>query len=223
MGALVGYLGGVVVTRARAAGWIAPGGRRIAVLMLAVLAFLVAEEVGVNYFVAAFVAGIAFRAGVGADDEEATELPELIGRVLALAVWFVFGAGLLLDGLELVDWRIALYAVLSLTVVRMGPVALSMIGAGFSGPATAFIGWFGPRGLASVVFGLLIAEELPADDPRVQTVLATVVLTVVLSVLAHGISGRPLSTWMRRKEPASVSADEDTQTRPPSTFGRPRS
>ena len=70
---------------------------------------------------AAFVAGFAFRAGTGEDDEEATELPELIGRVLALAVWFVFGAALLVDGLELVDWRIAMYAVLSLTVVRMAP------------------------------------------------------------------------------------------------------
>ena len=104
---------------------------------MAVLAFLVAEETGVNYFVAAFVAGFAFRAGTGEDDEEATELPELIGRVLALAVWFVFGAGLLLDGLEIVDWRIALYAVLSLTVVRMVPVAISMIGAGFSSPRHA--------------------------------------------------------------------------------------
>ncbi len=186
VGVLVGYLGGVVVTRARAAGWIAPGGRRIAVLMLAVMAFLVAEEVGVNYFVAAFVAGIAFRAGIGKDDEEATDLPELVGRVLALAVWFAFGAAFLLDGLELVDWRIALYSVLSLTLVRMAPVAISMIGAGFDRRATLFVGWFGPRGLASVVFGLLIVEELPADDPRVRTVLSTIALTVLLSVLAHG-------------------------------------
>ena len=103
------------------------------------------------------------------------------------------GAALLLDGLEVVDWRIALYAVLSLTVVRMVPVAISMIGAGFTRPATLFIGWFGPRGLASVVFGLLIVEELPVDDPRVQTVLSTIVLTVLLSVVAHGISGRPLT------------------------------
>ena len=173
----------------------------------AALAFLVAQETGVNYFVAAFVAGFAFRAGTGEDDEEATELPELIGQVLALAVWFVFGAGLLLDGLELVDWRIALYAVLSLTVVRMAPVAISMIGAGFSRPATLFIGWFGPRGLASVVFGLLIVEELPVDDPRVQTVLSTIVLTVLLSVIAHGVSGRPLAAWMRRQEPTSDEAE----------------
>lgn len=204
IGALVGYVGGLVVTRARAAGWIAPGGRRIAVLALAVLAFLVGQEAGVNYFVAAFVGGFAFRAGTGADDEEATELPELIGRVLALAVWFVFGAVLVLDGLDVVDWRIAVYAVLSLTVVRMAPVALSMVGAGFSRPATLFIGWFGPRGLASVVFGLLIVEELPIDDPGVQTVISTIVLTVLLSVIVHGISARPLSAWMRRQDAPAV-------------------
>jgi NhaP-type Na+/H+ or K+/H+ antiporter len=209
IGGLVGYLGGVVVTRARARGWIAPGGRRIAVLTLPFLAFLVADETGVNYFVAAFVAGFAFRAGTGQEDEEATELPELIGRVFSLAVWAVFGAGLVLDGLERVDWRIALYAVLSLTAVRMLPVAISMIGAGFSRPATLFVGWFGPRGLASVVFGLLIVEELPVDDPRVETVLSTIVLTVLLSVIAHGISGRPFSAWFGRQEPTPEGSTGD--------------
>ena len=202
IGVIVGYLGGRGLTRAHTAGWVAPGGRRIGVLMLAALAFLVAQAAGVNYFVAAFVAGLAFRAGTGVDDEEATELPELIGRVLALVVWFVFGADLILEGLDHVDWRIALYAVLSLTVIRMVPVAISMIGAGFSRPVTVFIGWFGPRGLASVVFGLLIVEELPLEDPRVQTVLSTIVLTVVLSVVAHGITGRPLTAWLARRESA---------------------
>jgi NhaP-type Na+/H+ or K+/H+ antiporter len=223
IGAVVGYLGGVVVSRARAHGWIAPGGRRIAVLMLAVLAFLVARQTGVNYFVAAFVAGFAFRAGTGHDDAEATELPELIGRVLALAVWFVFGAGLLLDGLELVDGRIVVYSLLSLTVVRMVPVALSVTGAGIGGPATLFIGWFGPRGLASVVFGLLIVEELPVDDPRVRTVLSTIVLTVLLSVVAHGVSGRPLSAWMSRQESASDRNTEAAVIRPRTRFGHHRS
>jgi NhaP-type Na+/H+ or K+/H+ antiporter len=205
IGAVVGFVGGVVVTRARAHGWIATGGRRIAVLALPILAFLVAEETGVNYFVAAFVAGFAFRAGTGREDEEATELPELIGQVLSLAVWFVFGAALLVDGLEGLDWRIAVYAVLSLTVVRLVPVAISMIGSGFGRPATLFIGWFGPRGLASVVFGLLIVEELPVDDPGVQTVVSAIVLTVLLSVIAHGISGRPLSAWMGARDPAGTA------------------
>jgi sodium/hydrogen antiporter len=183
------------------------------VLTLPVLAFLIADQAGVNYFVAAFVAGLGFRAGTGRDDEEATELPELIGSILSLTVWGVFGAALLLDGLEGVDWRIAVYAVLSLTVVRMLPVAISMIGAGFSRPATLFIGWFGPRGLASVVFGLLIVEELPVDDPRVQTVVSTIVLTVLLSVIAHGISGRPLSAWMGRQAQESAGTTNDATIR----------
>lgn len=210
IGAIAGYLGGFALTRARDHQWIDPGGGRIVALMLSVMAFLVAEAAGVNYFVAAFVAGVAFRTGIGHDDDEVTELPELLGQVLALAVWFVFGAGLLWQGLELIDWRIAVYGVLSLTVVRMVPVAISMMGAGYGRPAIAFIGWFGPRGLASVVFGLLIIEELPADDQRVQTVLATIVFTVLLSVVAHGITARPLTAWMR----GHSSTDEVTDGTP---------
>jgi NhaP-type Na+/H+ or K+/H+ antiporter len=222
IGLVVGYVGGLVVTKTTAKGWIAPGGRRVAVLMLAVLAFLVAEKLGVNYFVASFVAGVAFRAGIRDDDEQAAELPELIGGVLSLAVWFVFGAGLLLDGLDRASWRIALYAVLSLTVVRIAPVAISVMGTRLGRPATLFIGWFGPRGLASVVFGLLIVEELPHDDPRVQTVLATIVLTVLLSVVAHGISARPLTAWMKQHAPEQNTDDESSAIRSPSPFGRSR-
>jgi NhaP-type Na+/H+ or K+/H+ antiporter len=221
IGAVVGYVGGFAVTRSRNHRWIDPGGGRIVALMLAVMAFLAAAAAGVNYFVAAFVAGLAFRTGVGHEDEEDIELPEQLGQVLALAVWFVFGAGLLWPGLELVDWRIALYAVLSLTVVRMAPVAISMVGAGYGRPAIAFIGWFGPRGLASVVFGLLIIEELPADDPRVGTVISTIVLTVLLSVVAHGISARPLTTWMGRQPLPAVDANGvDTPIRHRPRFGR---
>ena len=222
IGALVGYLGGLAVTQTRARGWVSPGGARIVALMLAVLAFLAAEVVGVNYFVAAFVAGFAFRTGLGHDDHEVTELPELIGQVLALGVWFVFGAGLLLDGLESVDWRIALYALLSLTVVRMVPVAISMLGGGYDRPTTMFIGWFGPRGLASVVFGLLIVEELPVDDPAVRTVLSTIVLTVLLSVLAHGISARPLAARMARPKPTADQLTDDQPIRHRSPYGSHR-
>jgi NhaP-type Na+/H+ or K+/H+ antiporter len=220
VGVLVGYGGGRLVTVARAAGWIAPGGRRVAVLMLALLAFGVSRQLDVNYFVAAFVAGLAFRGAAGVDDAEATELPELLGRVLSLVVWFVFGATLLVDGLELVDWRIGLYAVLSLTVVRMVPVAVGLIGSGVGRPATLFIGWFGPRGLASVVFGLLIVEELPTAEAGVRTVLSTIVLTILLSVLAHGLSGRPLAGWMARQSVGETAHEPGAHIRPTSPFGR---
>ena len=220
VGVAAGYLGGRALSSARAAGWVTSGGERIVVLMLAGVSFLAAEEIGVNYFVAAFVAGIAFRAGIGEDDKEVTALPELIGQVLALAVWFAFGAQLVLEGLEIVDWRIALYAVLSLTVVRMAPVALCMLGAGFGGRSTLFIGWFGPRGLASVVFGLLIVEELPVDDPAVQTVLSTIVLTVLLSVIAHGVSARPLAAWLGRTESGPDRGADEGPIRHRPRFGR---
>jgi NhaP-type Na+/H+ or K+/H+ antiporter len=220
VGVIAGYFGGRALSLARAAGWVTSGGQRIVVLMLAGVAFLVAEEVEVNYFVAAFVAGIAFRAGLGEDDKEVTALPELIGQVLALAVWFVFGAQLVLDGLDVVDWRIALYAVLSLTVIRMAPVALCMLGAGFGTRSTLFIGWFGPRGLASVVFGLLIVEELPVTDPGVRTVLSAITLTVLLSVIAHGVSARPLAAWLRRAEPAPDRGADEPPIRHRPHFGR---
>lgn len=219
VGAAVGYVGGALVERARTAGWIAPGGRRIAVLMLAVLAFAISVQLDVNYFVAAFVAGLALRGAVGRDDPQATELPELVGRILSLGIWFVFGAALVVDGLEGVDWRIALYAVLSLTVVRMGAVAVAMAGSDSGRRAAFFVGWFGPRGLATVVFGLLIVEELSLADPGVRTVISTMVLTVLLSVVAHGATARPLAAWMGRHRAAAPDPPTAAGLRPRATFG----
>ena len=220
VGAAVGFGGGRTVTWARARGWIAPGGRRVAVLMLPLVAFGASHLLEVNFFVAAFVAGLAFRGAVEEDDPEATELPELVGRVLSLGVWFVFGAAMVVDELRLVDWRIGLVAVLSLTLVRMVPVALALAGSGVGRPATLFIGWFGPRGLASVVFGLLIVEELPVSDPGVRTILSVISLTVLLSVMAHGLSGRPLCSWMAGQEVGAPGHEGGAGMRPTSPFGR---
>jgi NhaP-type Na+/H+ or K+/H+ antiporter len=209
IGVGLGYLGGRAIVGAAARGWVVQGGRRIATLMIPVVAFAVSRELGVNYFVAAFVAGVAYRAAQRADDPETVELPELLGQVLSLLVWFVVGAVLLVDGLVAAGWRSVVYAVLSLTVVRMVPVAIAMVGSRSGRATPLFVGWFGPRGLASVVFGLLILEELPPDDPGVRTVTATIVLTVLASVVAHGVSGRPLTAWM-----ASQPAPEGRPARP---------
>jgi NhaP-type Na+/H+ or K+/H+ antiporter len=227
IGVAFGYLGGRAIRGAAARRWTAPGGRRVATLMLAVLPFLVARELDLNYFVAAFVAGLAFRAGQRDDEPAMVELPELLGQVLSLTVWYVFGAALLVEGLRAVDWRIAVYALLSLTVVRMVPVAVSLIGSGTAPRDTLFLGWFGPRGLASVIFGLLIAEELPIDDPAVVTVVSTIALTVVLSVVFHGVSGRPLTAWLTGADGSAGStaasdadvAEEPTTIVPRRPFG----
>ena len=101
----------------------------------------------------------------------------------------------LFDGIDL---RIALYALASLTVVRMLPVALALVGSGQSRATTLFIGWFGPRGLASVIFALLAIEELGSSDPLVDTALRTMGVVIAVSVVAHGVTGRPLSARYAR-------------------------
>jgi NhaP-type Na+/H+ or K+/H+ antiporter len=143
--------------------------------------------------VAAFVGGLAFGAAAPSDARESSELTELLGGLLSLVLWFVFGAGFVLPTFEHLTVPVVVYAVASLTVLRMVPVAISLVGTGQDRATTLFVGWFGPRGLASVVFALLAVEELGGDDPRVVTALHAIALTILLSVIAHGISGRPLA------------------------------
>ena len=142
----------------------------------------------------AFVGGFVFGWSARADAVEAVELTELGGNLLSLALWFIFGAGFVIPAFEDLDARIVIYAVVSLTVVRMVPVALALIGTRQGRATVAFVGWFGPRGLASVVFALLAIEELGGTDPRVIVAVNTIAVTIVFSVIAHGITARPLAT-----------------------------
>ena len=194
VGAGLGLVGGMLIVLARRRGWTQHGSRRLATLSLALAAFLVASQAGGNPFVAAFVGGVVFGASAQADAEESIELTELTGGYLSLVLWFVFGAGFVLPAFEQLDLRIALYAIASLTVVRMVPVAIALIGSGQGTATTAFIGWFGPRGLASVVFALLAIEELGDADPRVVTAVNTIAITITLSIVLHGVTARPLAT-----------------------------
>jgi NhaP-type Na+/H+ or K+/H+ antiporter len=169
------------------------GSRRLATLALALLAFLVAAEVGGNPFVSAFVGGLVFGASARDQTAASIELVELGGSLLSLVLWFIFGAGFVLPAFEGLDWRVLLYAVSSLTVIRMVPVAIALLGTGERRATAAFIGWFGPRGLASVVFALLAVEELGATDERVLDAVHAIAVTIVLSVVAHGVTARPLA------------------------------
>jgi NhaP-type Na+/H+ or K+/H+ antiporter len=194
IGALLGGVGAVALNRATRVGWIAPGGRRLAALALATSALAVTLALDGNGFIAAFVAGAAFGAFAdrhALDLERINELPELGGELLALVVWFLFGATLLPIAVEHLDGPVVLYALLSLTAVRMVPVALSMLGAGLDRPTTTFLAWFGPRGLASVVFALLAIEELGETDEAAKLAVAAVALTVAASILLHGVTAGP--------------------------------
>ena len=155
------------------------------------LAFGVADPIGGSGFIAAFVGGFVFGAIRRRSGGEIGHLIEELGEVFNGVTFIVFGAVLLGPVLGDVTWSIALYAVLSLTVVRMLPVAIAMFGTGARRPTVAFLGWFGPRGLASIVFAVLVLEEggLPHDD----LILVTTYVAIGLSVLAHGLTAAPLA------------------------------
>lgn len=197
----IGVVGGRALAVAHRHGWMEEGAGRLATLALAVLSFIVAGEIGGNAFVAAFVGGLAFGAANGPSRTRSMELTELGGRLLSFTLWFVFGAGFVVPAFEDLSPRVILYALCSLTVVRMLPVAIALTGTRLGWATTAFIGWFGPRGLASVVFALLAVEELGTSDPRVRAAVHAIVVTVLVSVVAHGISARPLTTRYVRNHP----------------------
>ena len=158
-------------------------------LAIALLAYALAVSLGGSGFIAAFVGGMAFGAVAGRRASAVTLFTEEAGGLLAAVTWIGFGALALGLAMPHVTWQVVLYAVLSLTLVRMVPVAIALLGKGVRRPTVAFIGWFGPRGLASVVFALLVLER---GVPEGQTLLTTVVVTVALSVVLHGLTSVPL-------------------------------
>jgi NhaP-type Na+/H+ or K+/H+ antiporter len=190
-GTVAGAAAAAVVVYAGRGSLIDPHWRQVVPLAGAGLAFGLAEAIGGSGFIAAFVGGGVFgglRRGRGG---EVSYLVEQAGSILAAVTFVVFGAVLLGPALSDLTWEVALYAVLSLTLVRMLPVAISMLGTGARRPTVAFLGWFGPRGAASIVFGLLVIEE--GGLPGEELLLTTTFVTVGLSAFAHGISAAPLA------------------------------
>src|SRR5215471_16385258 len=188
--------GGLLVQAAGRRGWTAEGFAGAAVLGLAVCAYATALAVDGNGFIAAFVGGLAYGAASGRSGQPLVPFVEETGALVSLLVWLAFGAVAVAPAVTGLTWQIALYAVLSLTLIRMLPVAVSLIGAGLDRPTIALIGWFGPRGLASVVFALLALEELGSH--AAGHAVAFITITVILSVIAHGATADPLAARYAR-------------------------
>ena len=134
---------------------------------------------------------MVFRAALKRDPEDLNEFSEEVGGVLNGVTFVLFGAILLGPALGELSWELALYAVLSLTLVRMLPVAIAMIGSRARAPTVGFLGWFGPRGLASIVFAVIVIEE--SQLPHEHLIVNAIYVTVGLSVLAHGLTAAPLA------------------------------
>ncbi len=189
-GAGAGLLVAAVVTIGRRKHLIADSWLQVIPVAGAALSYGVAAALGGSGFIAAFLAGMLFGALVRESDE-ASHLSEGLGGLLDGLTFLAFGAVLLGPALAHLSWSILGYAVLSLTVVRLLPVAIALLGTGARRPTIAFLGWFGPRGLASIAFAVIVVEQ--SHLPHVQTILLTTYLTVGLSVLAHGLSAAPLA------------------------------
>ncbi len=191
VGAVIGWLGGKLMAGSDRKGWLYEGSHLIAFLMLAILAWGVANGVGGNGFIAAFVAGSFLRWAYSDASNYAEDFEKAWGNLLVYFIFFFFGllSAPWISRITPMQW---LYAAMSLTLIRMIPVAISLIGKKLSLGTVLFMGWFGPRGLASVVLGLIYLEELTLIEVN-HTIILTVIATVLLSVLAHGVSASPFS------------------------------
>ena len=190
-GVLAGLLIAAIVIQAGRRNLIADQWRQVIPAAGAALAYGTASALDGSGFIAAFVAGIVFHLALGRDPEDLNRLSEEVGSVLNGVTFLLFGAVLLGPALGELSWELALYAVLSLTVVRMVPVVIAMWGSRARAPTLGFLGWFGPRGLASIVFAVIVVEE--SNLPHEHLMALAIYLTVGLSVLAHGLSAAGLA------------------------------
>lgn len=189
VGLAIGLIGGALLGWTSKNGWMTNPFKQIGMVVLPVLCLIVSLEVSASAFIASFVAGIAVQPGVKDAGAQSMEFGEIWSQAINLAVFFLFGMVVVRHWQD-VDIAAGVYAVASLTIVRLLPVALSLMGTGLGRSTVVFMGWFGPRGLASIVLGLVFLEH-EIDLAGEQTIRAATMLTVLLSTFAHGLSARP--------------------------------
>jgi NhaP-type Na+/H+ or K+/H+ antiporter len=196
VGVLLGVGAGRLIHLSVVRRWMGEAFLRISVLALAIGAFALAELVEGNGLIAAFVAGMAFGNTTKHVNEELFEFTEEEGQLLVLLTFFVFGVAFLSPAFEEIDIRTVIFVVLVLTVVRMVPIALSLVGLNLRGDTILILGWFGPRGLASLVFALDLLEGEVEDRVQMFNVAA---IAIAVSVVVHGLSAQPLAKWYARR------------------------
>ncbi len=203
LGAIIGFGGGWLLGLARRRDWASASFQQIAMIALAPLCWILSKPLDASPFIAAFAAGIALQIGFRDAAEGIVEFSENEGRLLHMFVFFLFGTT---AASALSEFYLApvLYAILSLTLVRMLPVAISMIGTRLSTASVLFLGWFGPRGLGSIVLGLVAAQEVQA--PGESLMRLGFIGTVLLSIFAHGLSARP-GIGLYARQIAKLGAD----------------
>jgi len=210
VGLSVTALCSVLLNRFAARGLVTQSWRQLPVVALATVCFTTAQSLGGSGFIAAFAGGMLFGGMIREHKHKLLLAAEGTGDTLSLITWVAFGALVVGNAYEQLTWQVVLYALLSLTVIRMLPVFLSLHGTHLRTDEKLFAGWFGPRGLASIVFGIIVLNaHLPGGD----TIGITVAVTVVLSVILHGVSANPLVAVLAgRLKRSSKTAVTDAST-----------
>ncbi|MBL4885618.1 MAG: sodium:proton antiporter, partial [Planctomycetaceae bacterium] len=208
----VGYAGGKLVEYASFRKWISHSFLELTTLALALLAYGAAELVGGNGFIAAFCAGLAVGSVSRTLCVAIREFAEAEGQLLTLLVFLCFGAVLIPMAFENITWTGFFYSVMGLTVLRMFPVAISLVGTKLRPETRLFVGWFGPRGVASIVFALMLLDETAV--PAHKEMFAVAMATVAISVVSHGLTAYPLAKWYAGRTEAMKDAGSAIENEP---------
>lgn len=198
IGGLVGWLGGWLVDKASNKGWMNHTYQMLASISIAILSYSLAELIHGNGFIAAYFSGLMLGTRTEAIRERIREFGEAESQIMVLLIFLLFGMLLVPLSYPYWDWRAVVYALFSLTVIRMLPVAVSLIGTGLKPKTIWFIGWFGPRGIASVLYLLMTVLQL--DAPGYERLISVITLTVLLSIFLHGLTAVPLSGIFKTEE-----------------------
>jgi NhaP-type Na+/H+ or K+/H+ antiporter len=191
-GLLLSAAAGWLLNFARRRHWLTETWIQIPIAALSLVCFATAQLLGGSGFIAAFSGGLLFGAMAKQHREDFLRAAEGTGDTMALITWVIFGSAMVDPAMGHFDWVILLYAILSLTLIRMLPVFVALTGLNLSTEEKLFMGWFGPRGLASIVFAIIV---LNANVSNSGTIAVAVVCTIILSIVAHGVSANP---WVRR-------------------------
>jgi sodium/hydrogen antiporter len=197
VGTAIGLVGGALYERAIDRGTVTKTFEQLALVGLAIGAWAVVEQLGGNGFIGAFAAGLATGRVTPRCGQRILDFTDEEGQLLDLSVFFIFGISAI-GFLGAADWPVVVFALLSLTVIRMLPIAIALVGTGLRRSSIAFIGWFGPRGLASIILALVVVEQEPGL-PALDVVLAAMTVTVLASIFAHGLSAGPLAEAYARR------------------------
>ena len=209
IGIVFGWLGAKAIIHANNRQWISPTCLQIGALALAVAAYGLAVPLGGSGFIAAWLTGLTLGAMIRGKVDDLSEFAESLGSLLTMASFFVFGLILLGPAVGNLTWQIAVYAILTLAVLRAAAVALSMIGSGLQPVTVQFMGWFEPRGLASIIFtGLIVEDAVLAGSDLIVTLT---MVTVGLSIYAHGATSwfgsESYGRWHQRRQKGERPSD----------------